>query len=207
MRWKMRSHLSIAVLVVSALFSHPNPVLAKPSSVSARCNISCTVAEIVEWSNNSFPPIDLADLTTQSSQASGNSKLCLYTNGDVKITADNSDAAQLSKDDNHKLVTEYKLEYDAFGVNKTGGSMVDWSGYDPFLSEGSTVTHVSGDGAVEVTLSVRVSKNSRALGNSPTPNLMSANPYSSNAACIISCTLENIGECTATQTLTAYWKS
>lgn len=203
----MRSYLFIAVLVVSVLSSPSNPALAKPSSVSARCNISCTVAEVVEWSDSSFPAINLADLTTQSSRVSGSSSLYLYTNGDVEITADNSDAAQLSKDDNHRLVTEYKLEYDAFGLNKTGGSMVDWSGYDSFLSEGSRVTHVSGDGAVEVTLSVRVSNDSSGFGNSLTPNLMSANPYRSSAACIISCTLENVGKCTATQTLTACWKS
>jgi len=201
----MRSYLFIAVLVVSVLSSPSNPALAKPSSVSAGCNISCTVAEIVEWSDSSFPSINLADLTTQSSRVSGSSSLYLYTNTDVEITADNSDAAQLSKDDNHRLVTEYKLEYDAFGLNKTGGSMVDWSGYDSFLSEGSRVTHVSGDGAVEVTLSVRVSNDSGGFGNSLTPNLMSANPYSSSAACIISCTLENVGKCTATQTLTARW--
>jgi hypothetical protein len=203
----MRSYLFIAVLAVSALLSPPNPALAKPSSVSARCNISCTVAEIVEWSDDSFPPIDLAGISAQSSQVSGSSRLCLYTNGDVKITADNSDAAQLSKDDNHKLVTEYKLEYDAFGANKTGGSTVEWSEYDCFLSEGSTVTHVSGDGAVEVTLSVRASNESRDLGSSLTPNLTLANPSSSNATCIISCTVANVGECTATQTLTACWKS
>jgi hypothetical protein len=203
----MRSYLFIAVLVVSVLSSPSNPALAKPSSVSAKCNISCTVAEIVEWSDSSFPAINLADLTTQSSRVSGSSSLYLYTNGDVEITADNSDAAQLSKDDNHRLVTEYKLEYDAFGLNKTSGSMVDWNGYDSFLSEGSRVTHVSGDGAVEVTLSVRVSNDSGGFGNSLTPNLMSANPYSSNAACIISCTLENVGKCTATQTLTACWQS
>jgi len=201
----MRSYLFIAVLVVSALSSPSNPALAKPSSVSTRCNISCTVTEIVEWSDSSFPAINLADLTTQSSRVSGNSSLYLYTNTDVEITADNSGAAQLSKDDNHRLVTEYKLEYDASGLNKTGGGMVDWSGHDSFLSEGSRVTHFSGDGAVEITLSVRVSNDSGGFGNSLTPNLMSANPYSSKAACIISCTLENVGKCTATQTLTACW--
>jgi hypothetical protein len=201
----MGSYLFIAVLVVSVLSSLSNPALAKPPFVSARCNISCTVAEIVEWSDSSFPAINLADLTKQSGRVSGSSSLYLYTNGDVEITADNSAAAQLSKDDNHRLVTEYKLEYDASGLNKTGGGMVDWNGYDSFLSEGSRVTHVSGDGAVEVTLSVRVSNDSGGFGNSLTPNLMSANPYSSSAACIISCTLENVGKCTATQTLTARW--
>ena len=203
----MRSYLFIAVLVVSVLSSPSNPALAKPSSVSVRCSISCTVAEIVEWSDSSFPAINLADLSARNSRVLGSSILCLYTNTDVEITADNSDAAQLSKDDNHRLVTEYKLEYDAFGLNKTGGSMVDWSGYDSFLGEGSRVTHVPGDGAVEVTLSVRVSNDSGGFGNSSTPNLMSANPYGSNAACIISCTLENVGKCTATQTLTACWQS
>lgn len=203
----MRSYLFIAVLAVFDLFLASNLVSAEPPSVSATCNITCTVADMVEWSDTSFPAINLADLTTQSSQVSGSSSLYLYTNGDVKITADNSDAAQLSKDDNHKLVTEYKLEYDAFGVNKTGGSTVEWSEYECFLNEGSTVTHVSGDGAVEVTLSVRVSNDSRDLGNSSTPNLILANPSSCNATCIISCTVANIGECSATQTLTVYWKS
>jgi hypothetical protein len=197
----MKSYLFIAVLIVSV----SNPALAK-SSVSAKCDISCTVVEIVEWSDSSFPAINLANLSAQNSRVSGSSILCLYTNTNVEITADNSDAAQLSKDENHRLVTEYKLEYDAFGLSKTGGTMVDWSGYDSFLSEGSRVTHVSGDGAVEVTLSVRVSSDSGGSGNSLTPNLKSANSHSSNAACIISCTLENVGKCTATQTLTACWQ-
>jgi len=203
----MRSYLFIGVLVVFALSSAPNLALAKPPSDSATCKISCTVANVAEWSEASFPAIDLADLTTQSSQVSGSASLVLYTNGDVKITADNSDAAQLSKDANHKLVTEYKLAYDAFGANETGGSTVEWSNYDRFLSEGSTVTHVSGDGAVEVTLSVRVSNDSGDPGNSLTPNLILANPSSCNATCIISCTVANIGQCSATQTLTVYWKS
>jgi hypothetical protein len=201
----MRSYLFIAVLTVSVLSSPLNPTLAKPPSVSTRCNISCTVAEIVEWSDDSFPAINLADLTAQSRQVSGSSSLYLYTNGDVEIIADNSAAAQLSKDNSHRLVTEYKLEYDASGLNKTGGGMVDWSGYDSFLSGGSRVIHVPGDGAVEVTLSVRVSNNSGGSGDSLTPNLMSANSHSSNAVCIISCTFENIGKRTATQTLTACW--
>lgn len=177
----MRSYLFVAALVVFALFSAPNLVSAEPPSVSATCNITCTVAEVVEWSDASFPAIELADLTTQNSQPSGSASLVLCTNGDVKITADNSDAARLSKDDNHKLVTEYRLEYDAFGANETGGSMMDWSGHDSFLSEGSTVTHVSGDGAVVVTLLVRASISSEAS--------------------------ENSGKYTAIQTLTVCWKS
>jgi hypothetical protein len=206
-RQEMRSYLFIAVLTVFGLFLASNLVSAEPPSISVRCKTSCTVAEIVEWSDDSFPPINLTNLTAQNSQVFGSSRLRLYTNGNVEITADNSDAAQLSKDNYHKLVTEYKLEYDAFGVNETGGSMVDWSGYDSFLSKGSIVTHIPGDGAVEVILSVRVSKGSSGFGNSLTQNLRSTNLPSTSAACNISCTLENVGECTATQTLTAYWES
>lgn len=177
----MRSYLFITVLAVFALFLAPSLILAGPPPVSATCKISCTVAEIVEWSDSSFPAVNLADLTAQNNKVSASASLVLYTNGDVKITADNSDAAQLSKDDNHKLVTEYKLQYDAFGANETGGSTADWSNYDSFLSEGSTVMHVSGDGAVEVTLSARIFKETRRLGDS--------------------------GEYIATQTLTVCWKS
>lgn len=179
--WRMKSCLFIVVLAVFALSLVPNLVLAGQPFVSATCHISCTVAEFAEWSESSFPAIDLPELTPQNEQTSGSSRLYLYTNGDVKITADNSGTAQLSKDALHKLVTEYKLEYDASGVNETGGSRVEWSEHNSFLSKGSTVTHVSGDGAVEVILSVRASKGTQGAGDS--------------------------GEYSATQTLTACWKS
>lgn len=177
----MKGCLFITVVGVLALSLVPNPVLAEPSSVSATCNISCTVADIVEWSDTGFPAINLADLTAQNSSSSGSATLTLYTNGDVKITADNSDVAQLSKDDSNKLVTEYKLEYDGSGVNETGSSTTAWSDYGSFLGEGSEVTHISGDGAVEVTLSVR------ALVEAIRP--------------------DDSGEYNATQTLTVCWKS
>jgi len=177
----MRSYLSITVLAVFTLSLAPDLVLAEPPSVSAKCNISCTVADVVEWSDSSFPAINLTDLTIQNSQVSGSASLLLYTNGDVKITADNSDAAQLSKDAIHKLATEYKLEYDAYGIGEAGGSTVAWSEYDSFLSRGSTVRHISGDGAVEVTLSVRVSNARRIPSGS--------------------------GRYSAAQTLTVCWKS
>jgi len=177
----MKSCLFITVVAVFFLSLAANLVLAEPPSVSATCNISCTVADIVEWSDTSFPAINLADLTGQNNQVSGSASLVLYTNGDVKITADNSDAAQLSKHDNHKLVTEYKLEYYASGVDETRGGTVAWTNYDSFLSEGAQVKHVSGGGAVEVTLSVRAS-------------VETIHPVDS-------------GEYNATQTLTVCWKS
>ena len=156
----MRTYLSIAVLAVFAPSLISNFVLAEPPPVSATCSISCTVADIAEWSENSFPVINLPDLTTQNSQVSGSTSLVLYTNGDVKITADNSDAAQLSKDDNHKLITEYMLKY------HTDGTTTVWSNYGSFLNNDSTVKHISGNGATGVTLSARVSNDSRALGDS-----------------------------------------
>lgn len=177
----MRSHLSIAVLAVFVL--SPVPILApgQPPPVSASCKITCTVADIAEWSDTDFPPIELPDLTTENSQVVGSASLVLYTNGDVSITTDNSDTAQLSKDALHNLVTEYRLEYDAAGAAQTSGSTVAWSDYDSFLSKASTVNHIPGDGAVEVILSVRAAYDRNA-------------PLAS-------------GDYTATQTLTVCWKS
>lgn len=169
----MRSYLFIAVLAVSVLSLAPLLASAQPPPVSASCRITCTVADIVEWSDADFPPIELPDLTSENSQVSGSAPLALYTNGDVTITADNSDTAQLSKDALHKLLTEYRLEYDA--------GTVAWSDYGSFLSKGSTVKHIPGDGAIEVILSVRASYDSKA-------------PPAQ-------------GDYTATQTLTVCWKS
>jgi len=177
----MRRISFIAVSGVFTLFLACNSAIARPSPVSATCNISCTVAETAEWSNNSFPAIELPEITTEKSKVCGRACLVLYTNGNVEITADNSNTARLSKDEGHKLVTEYKLEYDASGANQTGGSTVEWTTYNSFLKKASTVIHVCGDGAVEVILSVRTSNKSK-------------NPRSS-------------GDYSATQTLTACWKS
>jgi len=136
-----------------------NLVLAAHAPVSATCNISCTVADIVEWSDNSFSAIELGNLTAENREVSGSASLVLYTNRDVQIIADNSNAARLSKDGVHNLVTQYKLEYDAGGTGQTGGRTSGWSDCDRFLVNGSQVTHVCGDGAVDVILSVRSFKN------------------------------------------------
>jgi len=176
----MRSYLFIAV-AISVLSSAPLLAAAQPAPVSATCNISCTVAGIVEWSATDFAPIKLPNLTAKNNQVAGSASLALYTNGDVIITADNSDTTQLSKDALHKLITEYRLEYDAVGTGQTGGSTVGWSDYNSFLTNGSTVRHIPGDGAVEVILSVKASYDSK----SPPA----------------------LGDYTATQTLTVCWES
>ena len=128
---------------------------AQPPPVSASCDISCTVAQIVEWSEATFPPIELAELTASNTQQTGSASLVLYTNGDVKITADNSNKAELAKDADHKLVTEYRLQCGA------DAAATPWSDYASFLSDGLVVPHAAGDRAIEVTLAVRASKDRR----------------------------------------------
>jgi len=139
--------------------------LAEHVPVSATCDISCTVVDIVEWSNDSFSAINLENLTAQMHEVEGSASLVLYTNKDVQIFADNSDAAQLSKDSMHTLVTQYKLQYDGGGTDQTGGRTTGWSDYDCFLINGSQVTHVPGDGAVEVILSVRAYRNTAPVSS------------------------------------------
>jgi len=154
--------------------------LATPPDDNATCSITCTVAEIMEWEGN-FPPIDLGTISSQGDSKTGSASAVLYTNGDVTITADNSSAAELSAAGGDTLHTEYKLSYDGDGVTATGGSTVDWTTYNTFLQSGSSVTHVAGDGAVQVTLEVRASNASGTLADS--------------------------GNYSATQTLTAAWAS
>lgn len=165
---------------ILTLFLIQNLVLAGHAPVSATCDISCTVVDIAEWSDDSFPAIDLGNLTAENREVSGSASLVLYTNRDVQIIADTSDTARLSKDGIHNLVTQYKLEYDAAGTGQTGGRTTGWSDYDRFLIDGSQITHVCGGGAVEVILSVRAFKNNARAGES--------------------------GRYTARQTLTVCWK-
>jgi len=134
----------------------------------------------VEWSQTSFPEIDLGELTTKNKQASGQAELTLYTNGDVTIIADNSNSAELSSGP-HTLLTEYMLRYDGSGINQTGGRPTEWCSFDTFLKEGADITHVPADGAVEVILSVKAS-------------IKEIRP-------------ENSGRYDAIQTLTVCWKS
>lgn len=171
----MKISVFITVSAAIALSLTPNLVLAPPPPAGATCNISCTVADIAEWSDTSSPTINLPELTTQNSYVSAHDSLVLYTNGDVKITANSSASAQRSKDDNHKLVTVYKLEYD------TADTITVWSCYGSLLSNDSAVKHISADGAGEVALSVTVSNDSGAIGDS--------------------------GKHSAALTLTACWKS
>ena len=181
----MKILIKVLLFTLMVVCFTPNPVSATdpPESKSATAAVTCTVDEIIEWSADSFPAIELANITAQGTEPYASQPLVLYTNGNVDISANHTSAAQLSKTGltPDTLVTKYKLQYDGDGDTHTGGAMVDWTLYGSFLSTPSTVTHHSGDGAVQVTLSVKASN---VTGN-----------------------VANAGDYTATQTLTAAWGS
>jgi len=130
------------------------------------------------WDGN-FPDITITEhITTQNDIVSGNSTTTLHTSGDAEISADITAAAQLSNGSD-TLVTEYKLTFDGDGNSATGGSTVDWTSYDSFLSPAAGITHISDDNDVELTLYVRASNYANQLADA--------------------------GTYTATQTLTAHW--
>ncbi|MGD2175338.1 MAG: hypothetical protein PVJ27_08040 [Candidatus Brocadiaceae bacterium] len=173
----IRPARSLAVAVILAAVVALG-VSAQPADDTATCSVSATVDDIMEWAGN-FAAIDLGTMTAQSDVLTGTATQTLYTNGDVSITADNTTTAELSEVGGDTLYTEYGLQYDGDGVANTGGSDVAYAVYSSFISTGSSVTHVAGDGAVDVTLQARAS----------------------NAAG----TMADSGSYSATQTLTASW--
>ena len=165
----MRSCLFIAVSAVFVLSLAQTLVLAAPPLASAQCNISCTVADIAEWSDNRLRAINLPDLTTHNEQVCPKGPLVLYTNGDVEISTDSPVSAQLSEGNNDKLVRQYILEYHA------GGTTTAWSNCSSLLKNDSTAKHVSCDEARDATCSLTFSNDSRVFedsdGNSDTLTL------------------------------------
>ena len=163
------------------LIASSNLVSAKRTPDAATCEIRCKVANIVEWQESSFPDIELSQICKTNQWAEGSSSLVLYTNADVKTTADNSDAALLSTESD-SLITEYKLDCDS------ATTLTTWSDYKNFLEKGMVVKYIKAEkikynyvnGAARVTLSVRACSNK-----------ISQKP----------------GIYTATQTITAYWTS
>lgn len=133
--------------------------------------------DFMYWESN-FSNINLGNITTRDSNPGGNATVTLFTTGDAQISANNGTAAQLSYGAD-TLVTEYKLTFDGNGSSATGGSTVDFTSYDSFLSPFAAVTYVLDDNDVEVTLYVRVSNYAGQLADA--------------------------GTYTATQTLTVHW--
>jgi len=174
------SKFTILIIVLFVCLWFAATVIAVPPPAVATCKITCTVSEIVEWSDTSFPQIDLGDLNQRREQAAGEAELLLYTNGDIVITADNSGSAELSSG-SQTLTTEYQLQYDGSGEDQTGGMPTEWCTFDSFLKEPSKIKHVQTDGAVVIILSVKAS--------------------------VEKVTPEMTGEYNATQTLTACWNS
>jgi hypothetical protein len=170
------------ILTVAAILSLTVIVaLAVPLPDDATAAVTVTVATIGEWVGN-FSTIALADITAQNSAPTGSQTATLYTNGDLDITADNTTAAQLVKtgDPTQTLTTSYMLTDDGDGIAATGGTdETEYTEYDTFLSGGYAITHVPGDGVVEITL-----------------NAKAENPSGEVA---------DAGDYTATQTLTATW--
>ena len=152
---------------------------AQPADDDATCDITCDVNNVMKWSGN-FSAINLADITAMSTESTGSATPTLVTNAAADITADNSTTAQLSEPGGEALVTEYQISFDGDGSSNTGGAGVGtWTAYNNFLSTATTVTYVTGDGNVDVTLEVRASSDGVEITKSAT--------YS------------------ATQTLTASW--
>ena len=153
------------VLLMVVLSLGANLAMAAPANDAATALVTVTMDELIEWDDpngGNFDTIAIPNLTDQSTPQNASKMLVLYTNGDVHITADlttEPNDAQLTHDGPSvdTLVTEYKLEYDGDGNPDTGGTNVDWTDWTTFLGTGSTVTHVTLDGAVAVTLFARAS--------------------------------------------------
>jgi hypothetical protein len=147
--------------------------------VILRCypSLVCGQGEM-SWDDD-FAPISLQDIQTRDQVRQGQSTVTLSTTGDAEISADNTTTARLSGPGSDTLYTEYGLTFDGKGISQTGGSDVDFTSYESFLSTPAYVTHVTGDNEVDVRLRVRASN------------------YAGDLA--------NAGTYTATQTLTAHW--
>lgn len=174
-------NLLIALTVAAILSLTVIVALAVPLPDDATAAVTVTVATIGEWVGN-FSTIVLSDITAQNSAPTGSQTAILYTNGDLDITADNTTGAQLAKtgDLAQTLTTSYMLTDDGDGISLTGGTNgTEYIEHDTFLSGGYAITHVPGDGAVEITLN--------AKAENPTGEVADAGDY------------------TATQTLTATW--
>ena len=176
-----KSVKKVVLLMGIVLLLDANLVWAPdPGDQPATCNISVTVNTLMEWAGN-FSDISLTAISDQADAPEGSQTQTLYTNCNLEISANNNTAARLSSATD-SLVTKYKLSYDGDGSTTTGGTGVGtWTDYNEFLSTASAVTHVSTDGAVNVTLYVQAS-----------------NPNGEAA---------DAGSYTAIQTLTASWTS
>jgi hypothetical protein len=204
--------LLIAVICVIAVSYNIKTVFGDDNHGSdiASCDIQIHVDSIIEWeAANVFDAINLDTqddtIAAQADVRAGSSHLTLWTNCNVTLTADNTTASQLThqsgiEDHEDTLVTKYKistLDQDAAtvadGTTLSGATVPavgashsdDWITYDKFLKAPDNapleITHVNKDGNVEIKLEVQASNRND--------------------------TVSDRGLYTATQQITATWKS
>jgi len=138
-------------------------------AVSVSLALICSpmlVASIMIWSGE-FDPIVLQDIQSKDQVREGSSSAEIQTDGNAEISANNTTTAQLSSATD-TLVTEYKLTFDGDGVSTTGGSTVDFTSYDSFLSSPAPVSYVADDDFVMVTLYVRATNYAGDLADAGT---------------------------------------
>ncbi|MHC4483312.1 MAG: hypothetical protein ACYSW4_07160 [Planctomycetota bacterium] len=180
-------NLAKVLLLVGLCVSVKLALAADPGDDAATCNISVTVNTIMEWAGN-FTDITLTAISSQTDTPSDSEAQTIYANCNFEIGADNTATAQLSSATD-TLTTEYDLADDGDGSATTGAGAAaeaasglgSYTDYTTFLSTELAITHVDGDGAVGITLSVQAS--------CPSGEVPDAGSYS------------------ATQTLTASWTS
>jgi len=159
---KMTMTIGIAVLVTLLLATG-----ARAGSDSQAMNVNLGVGTVAYWAGG-FEGVTLSDFTFPTDRPESSSTQTFVTNGDVSITADNSDAAQL-KDGEKTLTTEYRLTFDADGNGtETGAPDTDYEDFSSFLSSPALVNarQTDADGAVQITLHVRASGNGNTLPES-----------------------------------------
>lgn len=159
-----------AICIAVTFFTVELAFAADPGADAATCAISVTVASIIEWDAD-FPAIDLdsqeSTLDSQADSPEGTSTFTLWTNCNLTLSSDQTNAAQLYHNrgggaTEDTLVTKYKISTDEAGVTATGATAaaVATSGSDAYLVHSSfltaalAITHFNTDGAVEVTLEV-----------------------------------------------------
>jgi hypothetical protein len=185
MKTKNRIFVAACVLV---LLCGMNAYADDPGDSVATCAITLTVDSIIEWEGAAFPAINLATITAHADSPEGQSNYTLWTNCNVTIAADNTNASRLT-DGTDTIRTEYQLSTDGDGVTETGATAgaIDnsdsdqWTIHSLFLDTPLLITHVNTDGGVEVTLYVKAVQEDNEVPDS--------------------------GDYAATQTLTAAWES
>lgn len=115
-----------------------------------------------------FGSVAVPALTSRSDQQNAGASATLILTGDVELTADTSSTAQLSEPGGDTLVTEYRLTFDGNGTSNSGASNVAYTSYSSFLQTPATVTHVTGDDDVVVSLFVRASHPANGLADAGT---------------------------------------